>query len=77
MDTSNLTPDFIDKAKGLSGADLAKLAEREGVELTDEQLDAISGGWVGKNCPKCGSDRVFFTDGYPIDYECGVCGYRW
>ena len=31
-----------------TGAELVSLAENEGIELTDEQLDAISGGgdWV-------------------------------
>ena len=29
MDANNLTPDFIDKAKGLEGADIAKLAEQK------------------------------------------------
>ena len=32
-----------------TGAELVSLAEKEGIELTDEQLDAISGGfdWTG------------------------------
>ena len=47
---SDLTPEQIEKARGCKNADdLAKLAADEGIELTDEQLDAIAGGaWY--NC---------------------------
>jgi len=59
--------------KGLSEEQMAKLkdcnnvqellalAKQEGVELTDEQLEAVSGG--------CGT-----TTGY---WGCPYCGYRW
>ena len=59
--------------KGLSKEQMAKLkdcnnveqllalAKQEGVELTDEQLEAVNGG--------CGT-----TTGY---WGCPYCGYRW
>ena len=59
--------------KGLSEEQMAKLkdcnnveelltlAKQEGVELTDEQLEAVNGG--------CGT-----TTGY---WGCPYCGYRW
>ena len=59
--------------KGLSEAQMAKLkdcnsvdellvlAKQEGIELTDEQLEAVNGG--------CGT-----TTGYS---GCPYCGYRW
>ena len=50
MGFKDLTPEQMEKAKECKNADdLIKLAKSEGIELTDEQLDAISGGsWY--NC---------------------------
>ncbi len=47
---NELTPEQMEKARACkSPADLVELAKSEGVELTDDQLDAISGGtWY--NC---------------------------
>ena len=48
MDRSDFTPEQIEKAKACKTAeDFARLAEEEGVELTDEQMDAIAGGANG------------------------------
>ena len=45
MDITNLTPEQIEKAKACTSAgELMELAKAEGMELTDEQLDTISGG---------------------------------
>lgn len=45
MEFSDLTPEQQEKAKACKSADeLVELAKAEGVELTDEVLDAISGG---------------------------------
>ena len=42
---NELTPEQMEKARVFkSPADLVELAKSEGVELTDDQLDAISGG---------------------------------
>ena len=52
----DLTPEQMEKAKACTTVDeLVALAKNEGVELTDEQLEAISGGgnWLGcwvKDC---------------------------
>lgn len=45
-----LTPEQMEKARTCKSSDeLVKLAASEGVELTDDQLEAISGGsWY--NC---------------------------
>ncbi len=45
-----LTPEQMEKARACKSADeLIALAKSEGVDLTDEQLDAIAGGtWY--NC---------------------------
>ena len=45
MDVSNLTPDQMEKARNAKTKDeFLALVKEEGVELTDEQLDAVSGG---------------------------------
>lgn len=42
---NDLTPEQMDKARDCKNSDeLVKLAESEGIELTDDQLDAIAGG---------------------------------
>lgn len=87
-----------DLLKGLSEEQIAKvkacknheellaLAKEEGIELTSEQLSAISGGGacsvisdVGDyinpyDCPKCGSNDVE-KDGKK--YTCKKCGHTW
>lgn len=47
---NDLTPEQMEKARACKNADdLVELANSEGVELTDEQVDAIAGGsWY--NC---------------------------
>ena len=45
MDIKDLTPEQMKKAKACeSREDLVALAKEEGVELTDEQLETLSGG---------------------------------
>ena len=45
MDIKDLTPEQMEKAKACSSQEeLVALAKEEGVELTDEQLEALSGG---------------------------------
>ncbi len=76
--------------KGLSQEQIAKLkkckdneeilkaAKEEGLELTDEQLDAVNGGncLTDFDCPKCGKN----IDGNSCDdyynYVCPHCGYQ-
>jgi len=65
-----------------SNEEILKLAKEEGIELTDEQLSAVSGGSACEevNCPKCGStdtemiDESFYSN--PI-YKCHSCGCQW
>ena len=47
---NDLTPEQMEKARACKSADdLVKLADSEGIELTDEQVEAIAGGtWY--NC---------------------------
>ena len=82
-----LTEDQIAKVKACkSHEELLALAKKEGIELTDEQLTAISGGGacsvisdVGDkinpyDCPKCGANRPI-KDGKKL--TCQKCGYVW
>lgn len=82
-----LSQEEIAKVKACkNGDELLALAKAEGVELTDEQLNAISGGGVcsvvsdigdklnPSDCPKCGcNDKK--VDGNT--YTCKKCGYKW
>ena len=78
-----LTEEQIAKVKACkSQEELLKLAKEEGVELSDEQLTAVSGGGCTgqpKKCRKCGSTDIQAT-WYPCwGYECKCfnCGNEW
>ena len=83
-----LTKEQIEKAsKCKDSKELLELAKEEGVELTDEQLNAISGGCsdpapkVAK-CPQCGAEvTAEYIETTPGDgkyqYQCLACGYSW
>ena len=45
--------------------------------LTDEQLEAVSGGFALKprKCPECGSSDVELCDTAKL--KCNKCGKRW
>ena len=81
-----LTEEQIAKVKACKNSDeLLALAKEEGVELTDEQLAAISGGgacsvisdigdYINPNdCPRCGSNNLKDKGTY---YICQSCGYK-
>ena len=45
MNFEDLAPELQEKARACTSVDeLVALAEEEGIELTDEQLEALSGG---------------------------------
>ena len=74
-----------------SSEEVLNLAKSEGVELTEEQLEAVSGGGCFRKskvkCPKCGADyescfkeKVWTddrTNGSIIQYRCLCCDYVW
>jgi DNA-directed RNA polymerase subunit M/transcription elongation factor TFIIS len=84
-----LTDEQIEKASHCkSPEELLSLAKEEGIELTDEQLEAVSGGFctVFHKCPKCGSKKVkeWYEDtpgmgDDMVDHhlQCKECGYHW
>lgn len=66
--------------------ELLELAKKEGVSLSDEQLEAVSGGGCSSSnkCPKCGSkdfqtiQKAVDLTGYTItSYKCKHCGNQW
>ncbi|MBR1847486.1 MAG: hypothetical protein IJ787_07220 [Bacilli bacterium] len=65
-----------------SSEEILKLAKKEGLELSDDQLEAVSGGNCAAPlppCPRCNSNEAVYiprTDNV-MEYECNECGYRW
>ena len=86
-----LTEEQINKFTGCkSPEDVLSVAKAEGIELTDEQLEAVSGGgcdyfeWGDKDaiCPRCNSknsDLWIKTSEkhYIYKYTCLDCGWKW
>ena len=79
-----LSEEQIAKVKACKDVDeLMSLAKREGVELTSEQLEAVSGGGCSSTifcipkCPECKSKNTkeYFYDGNTR--KCMECGYAW
>lgn len=81
-----LTKEQIAKVKQCKNhEELLALSKAEGIELTDEQLSAISGGGacsvisdIGDyinpyDCPRCGSNNIKDKGTY---YICQSCGYK-
>ena len=52
MDFNELSEELKAKAKECkSPEEVFALANEAGIELTEEQLDAVSGGWARDTCP--------------------------
>ena len=81
-----LTKEQIAKVKQCKNhEELLALAKAEDIELTEEQLSAISGGgacsvisYIGdeinpNDCPRCGSNNIKDKGTY---YICQSCGYK-
>ena len=77
-----LTKEQIDKVKACkSQEELLKLAKSEDIDLTDDQLEAISGGFSlcypnvdSLYCPNgCGQSYVYEGGG---KYVCKYCGHK-
>ena len=78
-----LTEEQIAKVKDCkNSAELLKLAKQEGIELSDEQLEAVSGGGACSStlkCVRCGSTNLKFeyTRVVPVFkdtyYTCNDC----
>lgn len=78
MELNNISPELIEKAKGLSPDELADLAKSEGIDLSDEQLEAVAGGvdsWRDGlktvTCSECGGE--FTMDIKLVSQRCPHC----
>ena len=81
-----LTEDQIAKIKECkSNEEMLALAKQEGVQLSDEQLEAVSGGCSSTlrsqdvRCPACGSQAVWKVIGSENKTycRCNNCGNEW
>ena len=81
-----LSEEQIAKAKACKNSDeIIALAKAEGVELTEEQLEAVSGGFCSTPsfvCPECGCKDVSHSyHSNPVRRfwacTCKQCGYYW
>ena len=64
MDIKDLTPEQIEKMKGMSQEDLHEYIAEEGLPLSDEDLEQVAGGWMDDPCPKGGKHEWEQTDDY-------------
>ena len=79
---AGLSEEQIAKVKACkSQEEIQKLAEKEGIKLTDEQLEAVTGGCNTEKpikCPNCGSTNVSKQYlGYDVYLHCEDCGNEW
>ena len=79
-----LTQEQIAKVKACKNQEeLLKLAKEEGIELSDDQLEAVSGGMCTSTpefcCPNCGKSGGIgaYVTTWTIYYDCRLCGYTW
>ena len=60
MDFDDLTPEMQEKARACkTPEDVLALAKEGGIELTDEQLEAVSGGWGECDANTCNKRERF------------------
>ena len=86
-----LTEEQIAKVKECKSLDeVVAIAKQEGIQLTDEQLQAVNGGGCNSaskptHCPRCNSTNIrtegckhemTFND-YYYKCKCRDCGYKW
>ena len=88
-----LSEEQIKKVEACKNSEeIINLAKAEGIELTDEQLEAVSGGGCfggTDKCPECGSEDISTShkdykevssgsgDATQYIYKCRNCGYKW
>lgn len=80
-----LSEEQIAKVKACKNEEeLLDLAKAEGVELTDEQLQSVTGGgcFSSNKCPNCGStdfkEETYYDKAGAKDFcTCNKCGRKW
>ena len=85
MKQGDVTSETMEKMRGKGPQGILEIAQAEGVELTDGQLEAVSGGkWNDPedllivDCPKC-SYQGAFMPGEELPMNCPNCGepFKW
>ena len=82
MDYKDLTPEQIEKLKGMTAEEIHRYVAEEGVSLSDEELEHVAGGWgAEQECPAGGAheweqtDTDFLPSGTVIPINtCTKCG---
>lgn len=78
MELEDLTPQQRAKLDGCENPEeILALARTEGVELSDAELEAVSGGgWFADapQCPYCGAKSTRPAGGTGASTICGECG---
>ena len=78
---NGLTEEQIKRVKACKNQEeLLRFAKEEGIELTDEQLEAVSGGVCTNfsHCPKCNCPKIAIDSILGgARYTCCECGYTW
>ena len=61
MDFNDLTAEQRERARACkSTEELVALAQEEGIDISDEELDAVSGGWATiHSCPSAGCQPTY------------------
>ncbi len=87
-----LSEEQIKKVEAAKSAEeILALAKEEGIELSDEQLEAVSGGGCSTTvkCSECGSKDIKATEYVEtqsplngsgkigVKYKCRKCGHKW
>ena len=78
-----LTDEQIKKVEACKNSEeILALAKAEGYELSEEQLEAVSGGACYDGitflaCPECGEICQNVGERYSQHYICKKCGYEW
>ena len=78
----DLSEEQIAKIKACKNTEeMLAVAKEEGVQLNDEQLEAVSGGVCTApeiKCPKCGCTKLSsFMQYSGYTYICTNCNYKW
>ena len=77
MNFEDLTPEQQEKARACkTPEEMLELAKAEGYELSDEDLEMVSGGWNdAPTCPQCGSKSISY-DSFLSMHICQSCGHE-
>lgn len=69
---------MVDFNKKMAPEQILAAAKDEGYELTDEELEEITGGgeWKNDRCPTCGHTGTLYCPGTG-ESRCGKCGSKW